>query len=268
MGHALHRRRAGADDADALVGQLGHRRAEGIAAGIGIVPAAGVERVPGEGLDARNAGQLGDMQRPGPQADELGGEDVAAVGADHPARPAGIPGQLLDLGVEQRVPVEPEMLADAPAVRQDFWGVRILLGRLVAGLLEQRHVDHRRRVALRAGVTVPVPGAAEVAAFLDDAHVAYAGLDQPRGRHQPGKAAADEGEGDVVGPGRPRLDRRVGILQIAGELAGRPQVLVVAVAAQALVALLAILAPQRLAVDRRERAGAVGRGHWSAFSLK
>ena len=93
------------------------------------------------------------------------------------------------------------MLADAPAVRQDLRRVRVLLGRPMAGLLEQRHVDHRRGVALRAGIAVPVPGAAEIAALLDDAHVLDTGLDQARGGHQPGEAAADEGEGDVIGLG-------------------------------------------------------------------
>ena len=39
------------------------------------------------------------------------------------------------------------------------------------GLFQQRHVHHRRRVALRAGIPVPVPGAAEAAALLDDPDV-------------------------------------------------------------------------------------------------
>ena len=91
------------------------------------------------------------------------------------------------------------MPADAPAVREDLRRMRVLLGRPMAGLLEQRHVDHRGRVALRAGIAVPVPGAAEIAALLDDAHVLHTGLDQPRSGHQPGKSAADEGEGDVIG---------------------------------------------------------------------
>jgi hypothetical protein len=58
-------------------------------------------------------------------------------------------------------------------------GVRVDLGRrhvllalgTVAGLLEQRQVDHRRGVAHRARVAVPVPGATDVAAALDDPHV-------------------------------------------------------------------------------------------------
>ena len=264
--NALNGRGAGADDADALVGEPGHRRAERIAAGIGVVPAAGVEGMPGERLDARDAGQLGNMQRTGAEADELRGEDVAAVGADDPTRPAGVPGQVFDLGVEQGVVVEAEMPADAPAVRQDLRRMRVLLGRPMAGLLEQRHVDHRRRVALRAGIAVPVPGAAEIAALLDDAHVLHTGLDQARSGHQPGESATDEGEGDVIGLRGARLDRRVGIVEVAREHAGCLDILSIAVGPQTLVALLAVLAPQRFTVDRSGCcSGAVRRSHGSGL---
>jgi len=65
MRDALHRRGAGADDGDPLVAELRERRAQGIAAGVVIVPAAGVEGMALEGLDARYAGQLGHVQRAG-----------------------------------------------------------------------------------------------------------------------------------------------------------------------------------------------------------
>ena len=124
----------------------------------------------------------------------------------------------LHLGVEQRVVVEAEMAADALAMLQDFRRVRIFLGRAMAGLFEQRHVDHRGGVALRAGIAVPVPGAAEIAALLDDAHILDAGLDQPRAGDQAREAAADEGEGDVVGLRFARREGRVGVVEIVGEL--------------------------------------------------
>ena len=49
--------------ADALVGELVERRAVGIAAGVVVVPAAGVEGMALEALDAGNARQLRHMQR-------------------------------------------------------------------------------------------------------------------------------------------------------------------------------------------------------------
>ena len=70
--------------------------------------------------------------------------------------------------------------------------------RHVAGLFEEREVDERSRVALRAGVSVPVPRAAEVAALLDDADVVDAGLLQLGPGHESGEPTADEGDVDLV----------------------------------------------------------------------
>lgn len=58
MRHDLDGGRTGADERDTLVGELVEAAVRG-AAGVGVVPAAGVERVPGEGLDARDAGKFG-----------------------------------------------------------------------------------------------------------------------------------------------------------------------------------------------------------------
>ena len=113
---ALHGGCAGADDADALVGQVRHRHAGPVAAGVRVVPAARVEGVAGEGLDSGDAGQLGPAQRPRAHCDEPGADRVAAVGADDPARRALIPFELGDRGREQRVVVEVERLRDALAV--------------------------------------------------------------------------------------------------------------------------------------------------------
>ena len=57
VGNALYGGGAGADDPDPLVGQFFHRRTLGAAAGVGVIPATGVEAVAGEDLDAGNAGQ-------------------------------------------------------------------------------------------------------------------------------------------------------------------------------------------------------------------
>ena len=57
MGHRLHRGGAGADDTDDLVVETG-QAAILVAAGIGIVPPAGVKGVTLEVLDPWNARQL------------------------------------------------------------------------------------------------------------------------------------------------------------------------------------------------------------------
>ena len=153
------------------------------------------------------------------------------------------------------------MLADAAAVLEDLGGVRVLLGRHVPGLFEQRQVDERRGVALRTGVAVPVPRAAEVAALLDDADVVDAGLLQRGAGDQTGEPAADEGDGDLVEQRLPldRLD--VGVVEVVGEHAHWLDVLVVAVVAEPLVALVAVLAVERLPVDRGCPFGRSAVGH-------
>ena len=100
-----------------------------------------------EVLDARDARQLRHVQRAGAHGDELGGELVAPVGADDPARLLVVPLEIGHLGVEQGVVVEAELLADALAVLEDLGRVRVLLGRHVAGLFEQRHVDEADAVS-------------------------------------------------------------------------------------------------------------------------
>jgi hypothetical protein len=144
--------------------------------------------------------------------------------------------------MEQRVVVQAELPADALAVRQDLRAVHVLLGRHVPGFLEQRQIDHRRRVALRARVAVPVPGAAEIAAFLDDPDV-HAGLPQPGSGDQAGEPAADAHDRPVIGERRPFGPWCAGIIQAARELAGEAEVLVVAVRPEPFVPLRAVPAP-------------------------
>jgi len=56
-------------------------------------------------------------------------------------------------------------------VFEDLGDVGVFLLRDVAELFEQRQVAIGFDIALRAGIAVPVPGAAEVSAGLDDADV-------------------------------------------------------------------------------------------------
>jgi hypothetical protein len=76
-----------------------------------------------------------------------------------------VPTHLGDFRLEARPAVEIVLAADRAAVGEDLGRARVLLGRNVAELLEQRQVDVRLDVALRARIAIPVPRAAEVAAF-------------------------------------------------------------------------------------------------------
>ena len=129
----------------------------------------------------------------------------------------------------------------------------VLLLRHVADLLEQRQVDVRLDVALRARVAVPVPRAAEVAALLDEPDVVDAGLLQAGAGEQAAEATADDDDVDLVGQ-RLALDRLdVRVVDVVGELARDLDVLLVAVGAQALVALGPVLLAQRVGIEGQRR---------------
>ena len=185
-------------------------RAVRVAARVRVIPPARVERVAAEVFESRDARELRHVERPRAHRHEVRRERVAAVGADHPSRSIPVPREVRHPGVEERPVVEPELPPDPPAVLEDLRPMRVLLGRHVPRLLEERHVDEGGRVALGARVAVPVPGAAEVAALLDEADVLDARFLQAGTGDEAGEAAADDGDGDVVELGFARGDRECG----------------------------------------------------------
>ena len=221
------------------------------AARILVVPAAGMKGVAFEGFYARNARQFGHVKRSRPEADEARREPVASICLDHPARVRLVPVQLLDLGMKQRVRVKTVLAADALAMSQNFRRVGILLGRPVAGFLEERHIDHGRGVALRARVPIPIPGSPEIAALFNDARVAHTSLNQPSASNETREAAADESESHMVGLRFAWLDRRVRVVEIVREAALQREILRIAVRTQPLVALGPIFGEQRRLIDLR-----------------
>ena len=152
--------------------------------------------------------------------------------------------------MEERILIEPEFFADTSGVLKDLGCVRVLLGRYVSRLFEQGHIDEGRRVALRAGVAVPVPVAAKVPRLVDDADLFDTRLLEARPGDQPREAAADQGHIDVIRD-RLALDyRHVRVVDIVREGgACEPQVLVVAVRAQPLLALFGVPGADRFLVD-------------------
>ena len=219
VGHALHGGGAGADDADALAGEPVEAPV-GVAAGVVVVPAAGVERValrttrcPGmPGSFGRCSGPLAMHTK---RARSSSPRLVATI-----QRARRRPTQRRDLGLEQRRRRRGRSARRCCRLCSRISGARrVLLLRDVADLLEQRQVDVRLDVALRARVAVPVPGAAEVAALLDDADVVDAGLLEAGAGEQAAEAAADDDDVDLVGQ-RVALDRLdVRIVEVVGEAA-------------------------------------------------
>ena len=88
-------------------------------------------------------------------------------------------------------------IAANPASRRDYlaWAQGY---KDVAGLFQQRQIDVAFDVALSAWISIPVPGAAEVAAFLYDANILDPRLAQAR-RGQKAAEAAHDHHVDRVG---------------------------------------------------------------------
>jgi hypothetical protein len=162
--------------------------------------------------------------------------------------------KLLDPGLEADVAVQIELAGDRLAVVEDLAAVGVLLLRHVADLLEERQVGVGLDVAGDARVAVPVPGASEVRRRVDDADVFDAGLAQPCPGQEAPEAAPDHQHLDLVEERRAlEAGLRVRIVEEVGELALDLDVLLVAVLAQAPVALLAVPLAQRRRVEAEVR---------------
>src|SRR5262249_11525692 len=144
---------AGADDADPLVAQA-RQVAIAVATRVGVVPAAGVEGLPLEVLDAGDAGELRAMEPAADEADEPGSDLVVPVGANHPPGGVLFPHEARHLRLETGVFVQVEVPADPLAMGQDLRPACVLLARDVAGLLQEWHVDVGLDVA--ANPRIPV----------------------------------------------------------------------------------------------------------------
>ena len=113
--------------------------------------------------------------------------------------------------MEKRIIIEIELPPNPRAMFPNFRRVRVFFARHMPGFFKQRHIDHRGGIALRAGITVPVPRPAKVAAFFNYSDIINAGLLQPCTRYQPSKTATNKSKSDMVRLWRALLHRRVGI---------------------------------------------------------
>ena len=152
----LDRRRAGADHADALAGEVDAL----------VRPAAGVVRRALEAVDAREVRRVRRRQAAGRHDAERAETSVAALGRDRPAPRRLVEGGRGDARVELDVAAQVEAVGDVVEVAQDLGLRRVALGPLPLLLElvgEPVGVLQALDVAARAGVAVPVPGAADAA---------------------------------------------------------------------------------------------------------
>ncbi len=180
FGNHLHGRGAGADHRDALAAQI-----------LAVIPPRGVHGDAAERVHAVDVGQVRHRQH--------------AAGADHKprrelARRVGLHPPQVVLVVELgrlHLGVEPDSGSDAVFVGAMF-GIRLELtsrcvgARPVPALLEGELVGERRNVHGDTGIGVPVPGAADPVACLDDQVIGQPGPVQVDGRTDAGESGADD----------------------------------------------------------------------------
>ena len=157
VGNALHRSRARADNGDAFIGQPAEIALR-VAAGIVVVPAAGVEGMTLEASDAGDAGQLGPVERPVGHGHKLSPDGVTPVGMNNPAPARVVPAHCAHPGLEAGVCVQVVVAGDGLAVFKDLRRVRVFVFRDVVQLFEQRQIAVRLDVAHGAWIAIPIPG--------------------------------------------------------------------------------------------------------------
>ena len=157
----LDRGGAGADDADALAGEV-HVR---------VRPVAGVIGRAREALQTREGRDLGARQAPGGHDAEAGRHVVAAVRLDVPPVRRLVEVRRGHARVELNVAAEIEAVGDVLDVPQDLGlgGIPLRPAPFLLELVaEGVRVVHALDVAAGAGIAVPIPGAADAAARFED----------------------------------------------------------------------------------------------------
>jgi hypothetical protein len=160
--------------------------------------------------------------------------------------------------------VQPELPRDGLAVGKNFRAAHVFFGGNRAGFFQQRKIDIGLGVTGGTGIAVPVPGAAEIGALIDDTDVLHPGLAQPGTGQQPSEAATDNDDiHDIVDGIAHEVGITIGILEQFRHGVADLDVLIVAVRAQALVAFGTIFGTQRgrVEIDVKTGGGSVSVGH-------
>ena len=200
-------------------------------------------------VDARYAGQLGPVERTVGVHHETRVDGVTPIGGHPPTARLLLPLGFLYLGLEQGVVVSRRFLPAPRSRPVSHWHWYISAGHK-AGLLQHRQINIGLYVAGRAGVAVPIPGAAKTGTLLNQKDIRDAGLLQARRREHTAKAAPDD---QHLGGGPDRLPvdfrRDVGIINVVGKIPGHLDVLVIALGANPFVPLGTVLLPQGIGIE-------------------
>ena len=157
-------------------------------------PAPGVIPLAAEGLDTLEGRDLEIGETAGGHDAVARGHDVALVGAHRPAARRLVEVRRDNLRLEFNVALEVEAVGHVVGVFQDL-GLRGVALRPLPLLLElgreRVRVVHALDVAARAGIAVPVPGAADALAALEDLR-GKAELPEAIEHVEPGEAGSDD----------------------------------------------------------------------------
>jgi hypothetical protein len=180
-GHGLDRATAGADDGDALAGELDV-----------VAPLRGVKRGAGEAVEAGDRGQLGDGELP------AGGDQhvrfvVAVARFEQPRVAVLLPVRARDLDVRVDALEHAVAAGDVFEVLLDL-GLGREAPRPARVGRERELVQVRGHVAGGAGIGVVVPRAADALAAVEDGHVVVAGAAQHDGGGDAAEARADDSD--------------------------------------------------------------------------
>jgi hypothetical protein len=163
-------------------------------------PAAGEIDLALEVLDAVDLRWLRRREAAGGHDVIAAGNRCAAVGLEQPALRGLIPVRLCHLGVEADVAPQIIAFGHEAEVTQDFRLGGVFLRPFPRGLqlrIEGVAVVDGLNVAARAGIAVPVPGAADITGLFQHDRV-EAGLAQPMQQVQSGKAGPHHRDVDLL----------------------------------------------------------------------
>ena len=180
----LNARGGGADHADALALQVQSF----------LGPLRGVNDSTLEALGTRKRRHHGHRQAAGAHNEELRADRLAVVGGHRPTLGRFVVAGAGDPGLELDVATQVELVSHVVEVALGFRlpGKALAPVPLVQQILgEPILVDVSLRIDARAGVAVPVPGAADAGASLEHLHL-QALIAQLMQRIHPGKAGADD----------------------------------------------------------------------------
>ena len=183
--HELDRRRAGADDRDALAGEV-----------VLVVPLGRVEDLALEAPQPADLRHGGVAQRPG-RVDEQRRRPVAARRLDVPQLALVVPRRARQLVVQAQVLAEAVACGDGPQVRPDLRLARVR-PRPRRVRLGRERVQVRGHVALAARIRVGLPRAADVAGPLEDHEVLDARVLQADRHPDAGEPGTDDRDPDVA----------------------------------------------------------------------